>query len=185
MRVWPHGSGADWPHWGDVYPPPPRCQRSARAPAGGIPMSPNGTSSAQAQPGASSRPRSSSPRSPSPRQRSSHPATRSVRRRRRSPSCGVNLRARARRHRPGSEPSSRPARELTVVTSLTGSRYRTTCAKSPSPGSSWYRISARQRPHRQGVYGVSYLYAARGLFGVPRPDEVRAVLASSCAAALR
>ena len=87
-------------------------------------------------------------------------------------SCGVNLRS--------SASSSARIRvviktgtKVTVVTQVTGSSYRTTCAGRAVSGSIWFRISAINGRSVSALYGVSYLYAARGLFTlVPRPHEV-------------
>lgn len=78
--------------------------------------------------------------------------------------CGVNLRSSASgtaRIRAVIKTGAR----ATVVASLTGTRYRTTCANRAVSGTSWYRISALNGRTVRAVYGVSYLYAAAGLFG--------------------
>jgi GH25 family lysozyme M1 (1,4-beta-N-acetylmuramidase)/uncharacterized protein YgiM (DUF1202 family) len=78
-------------------------------------------------------------------------------------SCGVNLRT--------SASSSARIRvviktgtKVTAVTQVTGSSYRTTCAGRAVSGSSWFRISAINGRSVRALYGVTYLYAARGLF---------------------
>ena len=84
-------------------------------------------------------------------------------------SCGVNLRS--------SASSSARIRtviktgtKVTVVSQVTGSSYRTTCAGRAVSGSTWFRISAINGRTVRALYGVSYLYAARGLFTlVPAP----------------
>jgi SpoIID/LytB domain protein len=52
---------------------------------------------------------------------------------------------------------------LTVVATVTGGSYSTTCGTSVS-GSSWYRISAIGGRSVSSLYGVSYLYGASKLF---------------------
>jgi GH25 family lysozyme M1 (1,4-beta-N-acetylmuramidase) len=78
-------------------------------------------------------------------------------------SCGVNLRS--------SASSSARIRvviktgtKVTAVTQVTGSSYRTTCAGRAVSGSTWFRISAINGRTVSALYGVTYLYAARGLF---------------------
>ena len=84
-------------------------------------------------------------------------------------SCSVNLR---------SSPSGtarirgviKAGTKVTVVSQPTGTAYRTTCAGRAVSGSIWYRISAVNGRSTKSLYGVSYVYAARGLFAsVPAP----------------
>ena len=53
--------------------------------------------------------------------------------------------------------------QLTVVSTVTGGSYSTTCVTSLS-GSSWHRISAINGQSVSSLYGVSYLYGASKLF---------------------
>src|SRR5262245_50774510 len=53
--------------------------------------------------------------------------------------------------------------KLTVVATVGGGSYATTCGTAVS-GSSWYRISAINGQSVQSLYGVTYVYGASKLF---------------------
>jgi GH25 family lysozyme M1 (1,4-beta-N-acetylmuramidase) len=53
---------------------------------------------------------------------------------------------------------------VTVATSVTGGSWRVTCAGKALSGKYWYRISAINGRSVKSLYGVTYLYAASGLF---------------------
>lgn len=54
--------------------------------------------------------------------------------------------------------------KVLVVSQVTGSSYSTTCAGNAVSGKIWYRISSVNGKSVKSVYGVTYLYAAAGLF---------------------
>jgi len=54
--------------------------------------------------------------------------------------------------------------KVTVSTAVTGPHWTATCAGSTRSGTQWYRISAINGRTVKSAYGVSYLYAASGLF---------------------
>ncbi len=54
--------------------------------------------------------------------------------------------------------------KVLVVSQVTGSAYSTTCAGKAAAGKIWYRISSVNGKSVKSVYGVTYLYAAAGLF---------------------
>jgi lysozyme len=53
---------------------------------------------------------------------------------------------------------------VTVATSVTGGSWRASCAGKTLSGRYWYRISAINGKSVRTLYGVTYLYAASGLF---------------------
>lgn len=53
---------------------------------------------------------------------------------------------------------------ITVTATVTGSKWKATCAGKVVSGSKWYRISAINGKSVKSRYGVTYLYAATGLF---------------------
>jgi hypothetical protein len=53
---------------------------------------------------------------------------------------------------------------VTVATTVTGGRWRVTCAGKTVSGRSWYRISAINGKSVRSLFGRSYLYGATGLF---------------------
>ncbi len=55
---------------------------------------------------------------------------------------------------------------VTVVATVTGGSWQTPCAGASVSGSTWYRISTVNGKSVSALYGVSYLYAATGLFKV-------------------
>ncbi|MCJ7709593.1 MAG: SpoIID/LytB domain-containing protein [Chloroflexi bacterium] len=58
---------------------------------------------------------------------------------------------------------------VTVVTKVSGSRWRATCPTAKS-GSGWYRISAINGKSVKSLYGVTYLYGATGVLkAAPAP----------------
>jgi GH25 family lysozyme M1 (1,4-beta-N-acetylmuramidase) len=81
----------------------------------------------------------------------------------RAAACSVNLRT-------TSYTSSRirttitKETRVTVVTTVGGSPYKTTCAGRAVSGKSWYKISAINGKSVKSLYGVAYLYGAQGLF---------------------
>ena len=59
---------------------------------------------------------------------------------------------------------------VTVVATVTGGRWTTTCAGATVSGKSWYRISGINGRSVKSLYGVSYLYARSGQFrATPTP----------------
>jgi len=66
---------------------------------------------------------------------------------------------------------------------LVGGSWRTTCAGKAVSGSSWYRITAINGKSVKSLYGVTYLYAAVGLFKTYVPPPVTKYAA--CRANLR
>jgi GH25 family lysozyme M1 (1,4-beta-N-acetylmuramidase) len=58
---------------------------------------------------------------------------------------------------------------VTVVATLPGSSWATTCPDKPISGTGWYRISAVDGKSASSLYGVSYVYGATGLFMAPGP----------------
>ena len=53
---------------------------------------------------------------------------------------------------------------VTIATTVTGRSYSTTCAGKPVSGKTWIRITAVNGKSVKTLYGVTYLYAASGLF---------------------
>ena len=63
---------------------------------------------------------------------------------------------------------------VTIVASVAGTAYNTTCAGQPAVGTGWYRISAVNGKSVSSLYGVSYVYAAGVLFKTTaRPSNPR------------
>ena len=58
---------------------------------------------------------------------------------------------------------------VSVVATVSGGSWATTCADKGVSGSGWYRISAVGGKSAASLYGVSYVYGATGLFMVPGP----------------
>src|SRR4051794_10072335 len=54
--------------------------------------------------------------------------------------------------------------KVLVAATVTGTRWSATCAGKVVTGTAWYRISAINGRSVNALYGVSYLYGARGLF---------------------
>jgi GH25 family lysozyme M1 (1,4-beta-N-acetylmuramidase) len=77
--------------------------------------------------------------------------------------CGANLRtstsvsARVR-------VSIRTGTKVSVVATPAGGSWRASCAGTTKTGKTWYRISAVNGKSVKSLYGVTYLYAASGLF---------------------
>ena len=80
---------------------------------------------------------------------------------------------------------------VTIVASVAGTAYNTTCAGQPAVGTGWYRISAVNGKSVSSLYGVSYVYAMGVLFKttptvvtavVPAPAGTKTVNVSSVAA---
>jgi len=83
--------------------------------------------------------------------------------------CGVNLRT-AQRVSARSRATIRTGARVTVIATVSGGAYRATCAGRTVSGGKWYRISAVNGRTVRSLYGVSYLYAATGLFrAAPAP----------------
>jgi len=87
--------------------------------------------------------------------------------------CSVNLRT-AQRVSARQRATIRAGTRVTVVATVSGGAYRTTCAGRTVSGGRWFRISAINGRSVRSLYGVSYLYAATGLFrsataSVPAP----------------
>jgi GH25 family lysozyme M1 (1,4-beta-N-acetylmuramidase) len=82
-----------------------------------------------------------------------------------APRCGANLRT---------KPTSAAVRKVrigtwtkvTAVATVPGAAYSTSCAGVTRKGSTWYRISAIGGRSVKSLYGVTYLYAATGVFRV-------------------
>jgi uncharacterized protein YgiM (DUF1202 family) len=53
--------------------------------------------------------------------------------------------------------------KVTVVATVSGRSYRTSCSGTTVSGRSWSRISAVNGKSVKSLYGVSYLYAAMGM----------------------
>ena len=53
---------------------------------------------------------------------------------------------------------------VTVVASVTGRSYSTTCSGKAASGKTWLRVSAVNGKSIKSLFGVSYLYAASALF---------------------
>jgi hypothetical protein len=77
--------------------------------------------------------------------------------------CNVNLRT-STSTRARSRTVIATGTKVSVVATLTGGSWRTTCAGKAVSGRSWYRISAINGKSVKSLYGVSYLYAASGRF---------------------
>lgn len=73
--------------------------------------------------------------------------------------------------------------KVTVVASVTGGSWRVTCAGKTVSGKTWYRISAINGRSVKSRFGVSYLYAASGLFKSVAPPAV--VKYAACSLYLR
>ncbi len=60
---------------------------------------------------------------------------------------------------------------VTVAAAVTGGSWKVSCAGRTSTGKTWYRISTINGRSVKSLYGVTYLYAALGLFKsyVPQP----------------
>jgi GH25 family lysozyme M1 (1,4-beta-N-acetylmuramidase) len=56
---------------------------------------------------------------------------------------------------------------VSVVATVTGGSWSTTCADKAVSGTNWYRISAVNGKSVASLYGVTYVYGATGLFAVP------------------
>jgi GH25 family lysozyme M1 (1,4-beta-N-acetylmuramidase) len=76
---------------------------------------------------------------------------------------GVNLRRTA-RTTGFRQASLKAGVRITVTATVTGSKWKATCAGKVVSGSKWYRISAVNGQSVKSRYGVTYLYAATGLF---------------------
>src|SRR3954447_1115288 len=53
--------------------------------------------------------------------------------------------------------------KVSVVATVTGGSWRTTCAGKTTTGTTWYRISAINGKTVRSLYGVSYLYSVTSL----------------------
>ena len=77
--------------------------------------------------------------------------------------CGANLRTHATTSAK-IRGTIRKGTKVSVIATVVGGSWRTTCAGKPVHGRSWLRISAINGKSVRSTYGVSYLYAAAGLF---------------------
>jgi GH25 family lysozyme M1 (1,4-beta-N-acetylmuramidase) len=77
--------------------------------------------------------------------------------------CGANLRKTA-STRGVLRTSIKSGTKVTVVATVSGGTYRTTCAGRVVSGSKWYRITAINGKSVKTLYGLSYLYGASALF---------------------
>jgi GH25 family lysozyme M1 (1,4-beta-N-acetylmuramidase) len=56
---------------------------------------------------------------------------------------------------------------VSVIATVTGGSWATTCADKAVSGTKWYRISAVDGRSAASLYGVTYVYGAIGLFAAP------------------
>ena len=77
--------------------------------------------------------------------------------------CGANLRTGPASTAPRKAVIKTNAKVL-VATSIAGTAWSTTCAGKAVAGKAWYRISAVNGRTVRSLYGVTYVYAAAGLF---------------------
>ena len=77
--------------------------------------------------------------------------------------CATNLRTSPSASAP-SKVSIPAGTRVAVVVGVAGTAWHATCAGRSLSGSVWYRISAINAKSVQSLYGVTYLYAASGLF---------------------
>jgi GH25 family lysozyme M1 (1,4-beta-N-acetylmuramidase) len=56
---------------------------------------------------------------------------------------------------------------VSVVATVTGGSWSTTCGDRAVSGTGWYRISAVNGKSTAALYGVTYVYGATGLFAAP------------------
>jgi lysozyme len=77
--------------------------------------------------------------------------------------CGAYLRTGPARTAPSKTLIKTNAKVL-VATGVAGTAWSTTCAGKAVAGKAWYRISAVNGRTVRSLYGVTYLYAAAGLF---------------------
>ena len=97
------------------------------------------------------------------RRRVASRATPSARTRPRWPSAAPTS-GRAPRRRPVRRRSSRPGRRSSQTRRSPAASWRTTCAGKAVSGKTWYRILSVNGKSVKSLYGVTYLYAASGLF---------------------
>jgi GH25 family lysozyme M1 (1,4-beta-N-acetylmuramidase) len=77
--------------------------------------------------------------------------------------CGVNVRTSA--STSGAiRTSIRSGTTVTVTATVSGGTWKVTCAGKTVSGNTWYRISAINGRTVKSLYGLTYLYAATGLF---------------------
>ena len=96
--------------------------------------------------------------------------------------CNANLRTSPRTSAPAKKVIATGTR-VTANLRLVGGNWRTTCAGVAVSGHSWYRITAVNGKSVKSLYGVTYLYAAVGLFKTYVPPPVTKYAA--CRANLR
>ena len=96
--------------------------------------------------------------------------------------CNANLRTSPRTSAPARKVIATGTR-VTANLRLVGGNWRTTCAGVAVSGHSWYRITAVNGKSVKSLYGVTYLYAAVGLFKTYVPPPVTKYAA--CRANLR
>jgi GH25 family lysozyme M1 (1,4-beta-N-acetylmuramidase) len=73
--------------------------------------------------------------------------------------------------------------KVSVVSTVTGGAWRATCAGKSVSGKTWYKISSANGKTMQSLFGVSYVYAATGMFKPLPPPPVTKYAA--CRANLR
>ena len=73
--------------------------------------------------------------------------------------------------------------KVSVVSTVTGGAWRGTCAGKSVSGKTWYKISSANGKTMQSLFGVSYVYAATGMFKPLPPPPVTKYAA--CRANLR
>jgi GH25 family lysozyme M1 (1,4-beta-N-acetylmuramidase) len=83
-------------------------------------------------------------------------------------SCKVNLRTGAKTSA-ASKVQVVKGTTVTVVAIVSGGSWATTCAGKAVSGSKWLKISKVNGKSVKSLYGVSYVYAARGLFSTKAP----------------
>jgi GH25 family lysozyme M1 (1,4-beta-N-acetylmuramidase) len=96
--------------------------------------------------------------------------------------CNANLRTKPSTSAPAKKVITTGTR-VTANLRLVGGSWRTTCAGKAVSGASWYRITAINGKTVKSLYGVTYLYAAVGLFKTYVPPPVTKYAA--CRANLR
>ena len=77
--------------------------------------------------------------------------------------CTVNLRSGSSKYRPIRATLRLDAR-VTVATTVSGTAWRTTCGGKAFTGNGWYQITSINGKTVRSLYGMTYLYAAYGLF---------------------
>jgi GH25 family lysozyme M1 (1,4-beta-N-acetylmuramidase) len=81
----------------------------------------------------------------------------------RAAACNVYMRTKPATSAP-SKVTIKTDTRVTVTRAVAGTAYKTTCSGRPVSGSTWFLISAINGRTVKSQYGISYLYAASGLF---------------------